>query len=231
MAKKFGSKVLVSGVANSGKTSLLKPLKNVFVIARDGKRYPFAQAHVNMPDIEHSKDGPGAVTGIINIINTKLGLYKEKYGALPDTVVFDSISKIFLDIETAVMQKVTSFPYAVINTEIAQLVAYIENTLIPNGINVVLVSHALLDEDTGLYKLVNAGGQYGKKGGVLSEVDQAIFIEAKAAKRVVHHRNLKFISRSLEDSFPDSQPIAEFDLQNYLEVLSGKGGSAAEFEL
>jgi len=229
--QKFGSKVLISGTANSGKTTLLKPLTDVFVIARDGKRYPFAQPHVNMPEVTHDKNGPGAAEGIINIINTKLGAYKEKYGSLPKTVVFDSISKIFLDIEVAVTKVVTSFPYGVINTEIAELVAYIESTLIPNGINVVIISHALMDEDTGLFKLVNAGGAYGKKGGFLSETDQAVFLEAKATKRMVHHRNLKFISRSLNESFPDVEPVAEFNLQNYLDTLSGASGSAAEFEL
>jgi len=229
--KKFGAKVLISGMANTGKTSLLKPLEDVFVVARDGKRYPFSQPHTNMPDITHDKQGIGASDGIINVVNTKLGAYKEKFGHLPQTIVFDSISKIFLDIEIAVTNAVSSFPYSVINTEIAKLVAYIENTLIPNGINVVLVSHALPDEDTGMFKLVNAGGAYGKKGGILSEVDFALFIEAKSNKRMIHHRSLKFISRNLIESFPDTEPVGEFNLQDYLNVLTGDSSDAAAFEL
>lgn len=166
-------KLLISGMANTGKTTLLKTLEDVFVVARDGKKYPFAQAHTNIPALIYKPTAEEAPNGermtvveqLIDIINTKLGVYNEKFGKLPTTIVFDSISKIFLDIESAVMAKVDSFPYGVINTEIAMLVDYIEETLIPHGINVVIVSHALADED-GVFKLVNAGGQYGKKGGL-----------------------------------------------------------------
>jgi len=231
-------KLLISGMANTGKTTLLKTLEDVFVVARDGKRYPFAQPHTNIPDLIYKPSAEEAPEHermtvseqLIDIINTKLIKYKEKNDKMPSTIVFDSISKIFLDIESAVMAKVDSFPYGVINTEIAMLVNYIENTLIPYGINVVIVSHALKDEDADTYKLVNAGGQYGKKGGFLSEVDNAIFIEAKGTKRIIHNRSLKFISRTLNEDLPDNMPVADYNLQDHINLLTGMGDAAAEFE-
>lgn len=229
-------KILISGMANTGKTTLLKTLEDVFIVARDGKKYPFPQAHTNIPDLKY-KPTEGENQGLtvsaqyINLINTKLGAYKDKYGKLPKTVVFDSISKIFLDIESAVMEKVTSFPYGVINTEIASIVNYIEETLIPNDINVIIVSHAIYDEDASMYKLVNAGGQYGKKGGFISEVDNAIFVEAKNNKRVVHHKSLKFISRTLHEELPDNLPVAEYNLQDHINLLATSRNDTKEFEL
>jgi len=226
-----GIKILISGTPNSGKTSLLQDLEHVFVVARDGKRYPFAQPHVNISQMVHEKNGPSVVDSLLNTVNEKLGVYFDKFGVLPETVVFDSVSKIFLDIEAAVSSVVTSFPYSVINAEISKLVNYIENELIARDINVVVVSHANWDEDTAIYKLVNAGGAYGKKGGFLSEVDNSIFLESKANKRVVHHRSLKFISRTLSAELPDSEDRTTYSLKKHLELLQKDSDAAASFEL
>ena len=226
-----GIKILVSGTPNSGKTTLMQSLDDVFVIARDGKRYPFAQPHVNISQMVHKKNGPSVVDTLINTVNEKLGVYVEKFGKLPETIVWDSISKIFLDIEASVSMVVTSFPYSVINAEISKLVNYIENELIARDINVIIVSHANWDEATGVYKLVNAGGAYGKKGGFLSEVDNAIFVEAKKNKRVVHHRSLQFISRTLSPDLPDTEQVTDYNLKKHLEVLKHMSNNAAAFEL
>lgn len=226
-----GIKILVSGTPNSGKTTLMQSLDNVFVIARDGKRYPFAQPHVNIAEMHHTKDGPSVADSLIATVNEKLGVYVEKFGQLPETIVWDSISKIFLDIESSVSLVISSFPYSVINAEIAKVVNYIENELIARDINVIVVSHARWEEETGKYELVNAGGSYGKKGGFLSEVDNAIFIEAKKNKRVVHHRSLQFVSRTLSPDLPDTEQVADYSLKEHLEVLKKMSTNAAEFEL
>jgi len=44
-------KMLISSLPNIGKTTLLQTLDDVLVIARDGKKYPFPQAHVNVEDL------------------------------------------------------------------------------------------------------------------------------------------------------------------------------------
>ena len=67
------TKLLLSGAPNSGKTSLLQTLTDVLVIARDGKRYPFKQPHVNVPDFIYAQE-------VIELITEKIGVFEEKHG-------------------------------------------------------------------------------------------------------------------------------------------------------
>lgn len=216
-------KMLVSGITNSGKTSLLQSLEDVLVIARDGKKYPFAQPHVNVPDFTN-------INTLIDLIVEKVEAYEKKIGKMPKTLAVDSISKILLDIEGYVLEQVKSFPYGKVNTEIKKFVDFIERDM-ATTFNVVLVSHALYNEDTSGYNLVNAGGSYGKKGGMLSEVDEAVFLEVKGKKRIIHYRNSKMASRTVMADLPDSVPLEEFDLQKHLMLLQSKQSKAAEWSL
>lgn len=215
--------MLVSGITNSGKTSLLQSLKKVLVIARDGKQYPFPQAHVNVPDFT-------SVDWLIDHVIEKVNAYEEKIGEPPETLAVDSISKILLDIEGYVLEQVKSYPYGKVNTEIKKFVDFIERDMATN-FNVVLVSHALYNEDTNGYNLVNAGGSYGKKGGMLSEVDEAVFLEVRGKNRIVHYRSAKMSSRTTMAELPDSVPLEEFNLQKHLELLGKKQNKAAEWSL
>lgn len=216
-------KLLVSSLPNIGKTSLLKSLTDVLVIARDGKKYPFPQPHVNVPDFTSADQ-------LIDLIVAKVEAYEEKMEVLPKTIAIDSISKVLLDIEGYTLEQVKSFPYGKVNTEIKKVVDFIERDMVPN-FNVVLVSHALYNEDVSGYSLVNAGGSYGKKGGILSEVDEAIFIELKGKKRTVHFRNSKMVSRTTMADLPESMPIEEFDLQKHIELLESKQQEADKWSL
>ena len=216
-------KLLVSSLPNIGKTTLLSSLEDVLVIARDGKKYPFPQPHVNVPDFTSAEE-------LINLIVEKTEAYEEKTGEMPKTIAIDSISKILLDIEGYVLDQVKSFPYAKVNTEIKQVVDFIEREMVPN-FNVVLVSHALYNEDVSGYGLVNAGGSYGKKGGILSEVDEAIFVELKGKKRIVHFRNSKMVSRTTNSELPDSMPIEDFNLQAHVELLQAAQHDAEKWSL
>ena len=216
-------KLLVSSLPNIGKTTLLQSLTDVLVVARDGKRYPFAQPHVNVPDFTSADQ-------LIDLIVEKVSAYEDKMGELPKTIAIDSISKILLDIEGYVLEQVKSFPYGKVNTEIKKVVDFIERDMAPN-FNVVLVSHALYNEDVSGYSLVNAGGSYGKKGGILSEVDEAIFLELKGKNRIVHFRNSKMVSRTTTASLPDSMPVEEFDLQKHIDLLTEKQSKAEKWSL
>lgn len=216
-------KLLVSGITNSGKTSLLQTLTDVLIIARDGKKYPFPQAHVNVPDFTN-------IDTLIDLIVEKVQAYEQKHGAMPKTIVIDSISKVLLDIEGYVLEQVKSFPYGKVNTEIKKFVDFIERDMADN-FNVILVSHALYNEDTNGYNLVNAGGSYGKKGGMLSEVDEAVFLEVKGKNRIIHYRHAKMASRTTMGDLPDSVPLDEFDLQKHLELLQTKQSKAEEWSL
>lgn len=216
-------KLLVSSLPAIGKTTLIEGMEKTLVIARDGKKFPFEMPHVNVPDFT-------AVDQFIDLVVEKVEAYEERMGEPPETIVIDSISKMLLDIEGYVLQQIKSFPYGKVNTEIKTLVDFIEGDMAEN-FNIVLISHALYSEENSGYSLVNAGGSYGKKGGMLSEVNESIFLELKGKKRIVHFRNPKMIARTLVSDLPDSLPVEEFSLQKHIEMLSKQQSSAAEWSL
>lgn len=151
-------KLLISGLPNTGKSTLLKDLdpEKTLVISRDGKRFPFPIPHRTIEDFEDVED---LITQITDAIET----YVTKYDKNPEVIAIDSLSKILLDIEARILKKVKSFPYGVINTEITKLVEFLEHTIAANC-HLVLISHALLNTETDSVELVNAGGSWGKKG-------------------------------------------------------------------
>lgn len=205
------AKILLSGLSNSGKTSLLQTLTDVLVIANDGKKYPFKQPHVNVPQVTTADE-------LIVEIEGALERYETKFDTLPKTLVIDSISKVLLDIESHYVATISSFPYGQIGKDISQLMNYIENELVQNGCNVIFVSHAMKDID-GQYSLVTSGGAAGKRGGVIADVDNAIYIEIKGKKRTIWYKNPKLLARSLNADLPEFVELDDFNLQNYLEVL------------
>ena len=217
-------KLLISAESNSGKTTLTKNLKEALVISHDGKKYPFAVPHVMVPTF-------GSVTELINLTNEKIVSYKEKFGEYPKTIVFDSVSKIFDTILNTCNLKYTGFKiYSELNKEITELTDYIQNTLIASDMNVILISHAIFDQDTAKYNLVGKG-DFAKRGGFLAETDQALFIETKNNKRIVHFRSTKFPARTLNVEDPDNISVDDFNLQDYLETLSAAQSSVDEFAL
>ena len=72
---------------------------------------------------------------------------------------------------------------------------------------------------------------FAKRGSFLSEVDNAVFLEGKANKRIVHHRSLKFPARSVLPELPDSQPADEYNLAEHINTLSKLGDNVAAFVL
>lgn len=220
----MASKILISALANKGKTTLLKTLEDVFVVAHDGKKYPFPQPHTNVDTFD-------SIQELIALVNSKLGMYKEKYSELPKTIVFDSVSKIFDTIASNCQRKYKGFEiWKYVNEEITSFTSYIENVLIPNGLNVVIVSHAVWNADTASYELV-AQGQFAKRGAFLAEVDNAVFIDVKNNKRTVYHRSAKLPARSTlsTDILPDDQPVEEYSLQDHINKLNAIGNTVAEF--
>ena len=225
----MGTKLLITGQTNSGKSSLLKDLEDVFVISRDGKKYPFPQPHWNVPDftfieevIYGTDDEDGHVDGIVDKINN----YEEKFGKLPKTIALDSISKLLLDIEASCIARISNFPYGEVNKEIKKLTDFLYE--LSEEFNVVIVSHTMDKGDEGELQLVNAGGAFGKKGGILSEVDFSLYVEQKGKKRSVHHRNYKGVTRTLIHDLPEKQPVTDldkphkegdFNLQTYLDTI------------
>ena len=72
---------------------------------------------------------------------------------------------------------------------------------------------------------------FAKRGGFLAETDEAIFIETKNGKRILHFRSTKFPARTLTTDVPDSQPSDDFNLQTHLEMLAATQNDVDSYAL
>ena len=152
-------KLLGSGLSNSGKTHLLKGLKDTLVVSHDGKRFPHRMPHVNVPDFQTASQ-------LITIVREKMESYKEKYGDYPSIVVFDTVSKIFDTLMDSCNVRFKNFDiYKELNKEIHEFTDFVENVLVASGINVILLSHAIWKEEDSQYVLVGKG-DFSKRGGL-----------------------------------------------------------------
>jgi hypothetical protein len=217
-------KILVSGEANSGKTTLTKTLDDVLVVYHDGKQFSIKNTpHVNVPSFETTDE-------LISVVSEKVQTYHDKFGKYPETIVFDSVSRIFDTLYDACNRKYSGFQiYSMLDKEIKAFNEFIEQSLIPT-VNVVIISHAIFDQDANKYNLVGKGS-FQKTGGFLSTVDESVFIETKANKRIVHFKSTKFPARTLTDELPESTPVEEFSLKQHIEMLAADQHSVSEFEL
>ena len=217
-------KILISGEAAAGKTTLIKDLSNALLLSHDGKKPVVKLPHVyisNFTDIDE----------LLVTFNEKIEAYNERYGNYPETIVIDSVSRIYDTISNICNDKYSGFTiYSSMDKMIKQLNSYIEDTLIASGMNVILISHALYDSETSQYNLVGKGS-YAKLGGALSTVEEALFLEKKSNKRIVHFRSTKFPARTLQSELPDSLPVDEFSMQTYLEAIIANQADADSYSL
>ena len=214
------AKVLITGMANTGKTTLLKPLTNALVIARDGKPFSLELPHVNVP--EYKKIGE-----LTDLVNNKLDAYESKLGHMPDTLVFDSVSRIFTDIETNCMNAYSGYDvWSNVNKEMNQFLEYINEAQEIGGLNIVLIAHAVWDEKAGKY-IETCKGSFAKIGGFLSTVDYAINIDIKGNKRLITHKG-NSLSRTLLDGMPEKEDANNFNLQTYLDKIKAKSSEVTE---
>lgn len=217
-------KILISAEANGGKTTLTKDLESSLVISHDGKKYPFPVPHVLVPAFDNIQE-------LIDLSIEKIETFFEKFEKYPDTIVFDSVSKIFDTIHTNCNEKYKGFViYSELDKEITRFTSFIEESLVASNMNVVLISHALYDSETAKYNLVGKGS-FAKRGGFLAEVDEGIFIELKSNKRVIHFKSTKLPARSLLEDLPDSMPIDDFNLQKHINTLAGNASNVGNYQL
>lgn len=220
MAVKF----LISGLPNSGKTSLTKNVEDALVISHDGKAYPFKTPHATIQDIPSGD-------ALISFIEEKAAAYQERYKKLPKTIIIDSFSRVMESLYNSCNAKYTSFAvYSNLDKEISKIANFIENELVSNGVNVIVICHAIYDEKEDKYELVGKGS-FSKIGGFLSVVDHGVYIEATKNKRTLHFRSTKYPARTLEDKLPDSLSVDEFDLTELIEIISSSVSEASEFAL
>lgn len=215
----MSAKILITGMPNTGKTTLLKPLKNALVMARDGKPFSLELPHVNVAEFKN-------IDEFLNLLDEKLEAYNQKMGSYPDTIVFDSVSRLFTDIETSCSKRFNGYEvWANVNKEITKFLEAI-NTLQENGFNIVLIAHAVWDENAKKY-IETCKGSFAKIGGFLSTVDYALNIDIVGNKRIITHRGTN-LSRSLLDDIPDKESASEFNLQTYIDKIRAKASVVSE---
>ena len=213
------SRLLITGLSNTGKTSLLKTLKDVLVISRDGKPFSLELPHFNVPDFT-------TIDELLGMVSEKLEAYKKKYNDYPRIIAFDSVSRIFTDIENSCNKRFRGFDvWTNVNKEITSFVSAI-NDMENGGYDIVLIAHCTWDEKAGRY-VETSKGSFAKMGGFLSVVDYAINIDIVGKKRIVTYRGIS-LARTLLDNVPDMQEVKDFNLQNYLEAIRAKTSTVTE---
>ena len=219
-------KILLSGVAGTGKTSLLKNLKNAFVISRDGKDFTLPIPHVVYREFsgvldmiegyEYEQDIINPKTNEVTVelvqvegMITKLDKYREKFGHFPDTIALDSVSKLANDIIEKGNTDFENFEtHAYIKKDLGLLNKFITEYLAPRCSTLVLINH-LVNKDG---KFIQTGsGNFKDKGGFYAEVDEAItLVNQTDKKRKVYTRGEKYQARTLLD-VPTEMPIPFID--------------------
>lgn len=216
MAVKF----LVSAFEKSGKSTITSQLRNPLVINLDQKEYGFKVPHVNIKEYL-------GMDALLETIAEKLQAYKEKFGKYPENLIFDTVTQMY-----SAMQKYNSDKYKGFDVhskngqETMAFNQFIEQQLLPAGINVIIVAHTLYDEATSRH-IIPATGAFAKAGSWTSVVNDSIFVEVKSNKLVVHLKGLKYPARTTLTDLPDSIPVEEYSLQDHLDQLSAK---SVEFE-
>lgn len=215
----MSAKVLITGMPNTGKTTLLKTLKNALVFARDGKPFSLELPHVNVTEYTN-------MNNFLALVSDKLEAYNKKFGAYPETIVFDSVSRIFTDVETSCSKRFNGYEvWANVNKEIQSFLEAI-NSMQEGGFNIVLIAHAVWDENAKKY-IETCKGSFAKIGGFLSVTDYALNIDLVGNKRIITHRGSS-LSRTLLDDIPDKQSADDFNLQEYVDKIASKSNEVAE---
>lgn len=209
----MSAKVLITGMPNTGKTTLLKTLKNVLVFARDGKPFSLELPHVNVTEYTN-------MNNFLSLVSDKLEAYNKKFGTYPETIVFDSVSRIFTDVETSCSKRFNGYEvWANVNKEIQSFLEAI-NSMQEGGFNIVLIAHAVWDENAKKY-IETCKGSFAKIGGFLSTVDYALNIDIVGSKRIITHRGTS-LSRTLLEGIPDKEDSNSFNLQEYIDKIKAK---------
>ena len=218
-----GSKLLICGLENSGKTTLTSNLEEVMVVQVDNKRYPFNVPHYRVEEYK-------GIADFKNTLVEKLKAYKEKYGKRPRTVVFDTVTKLYELMYKYSQENFKGFDiHNSISNDTLAFNTLVEKLLIQNGVNVVVTAHVVHDENTSRY-VVPATGIFAKTGSWLSIVDEASYIYTQGNERWISHSELKYPCRTTLD-LKKAEPLSQYDINEHMKALEAKADDAEECAL
>jgi len=217
-------KILVSAFESSGKSTITSKLEDALIFNMDHKEYGFKVPHANIKDYE-------GMTELLNTVSEKIQGYKEKFGQFPKTIVFDTVTQMYSSMQKFNADKFKGFDiHSNNNRDTLAFNEFIEQSLIPSNINVVITAHAMWDEATSRH-IIPATGAFAKAGSWLSVVNDSIFIEKKSNKLIVHTSSMKFPSRTTLSDMKESIPMDEYDLQEHINKLAAQKFEAEEYVL
>jgi hypothetical protein len=219
-----GIKLLISAFESSGKSTITSKLDNVLVFNMDHKEYGFKVPHANLKDYQ-------GMDALLDEVASKVEAYQDKFGELPATVVFDTVTQMYSSMQKFNADKYKGFDvHSNNNRDTLAFNEFIENSLIPSGINVVVIAHTTYDEATSRH-IIPATGAFAKAGSWLSVVNDAVFIEKKTNKLLVHTSGLKYPARTTLEDLDTNVEIENYSLQDHINKLKAVKFEATEFEL
>lgn len=219
-----GIKLGIVALENSGKTTLISTITDALVVSTDNKAFTGKVPHFRYSTYE-------GLEHLLGTINSKIESYAEKFKKLPRTLVIDSVTHLANNMEKYWNEKATGFNvWSGLGKDIMAFNAYLEDIIIPEGINVVFTSHCQFDKDTAKY-MIAAPGNFGKNGSWLSVTDNAIFLEVKGGKRLVHTNNSKYPCRTNLANLPESYTIEEYSLNDHIEALEANNTESEEWTI
>ena len=218
-------KFLIAGTERSGKTTLTSKIEDVLIVSFDVKKYPYKVPHVNFNEYT-------GMSNVIEQINEKIVAFEEKMGHFPKTIVFDTVTAMYTRMNQWANGAFSGFSiHSAINNDTLAFNTYIEDELLPNGVNVVIVAHTIFDKGTEKF-IVPATGAFEKSGSWLGSVDEASYVEIKSDKFYIHHKNLKFPCRStVGEELPKSEKVDDYDINKHIDLLTHKELHNSEYEI
>lgn len=215
-------KLLICGFESSGKSTIASQLDDVLVFNFDHKEYGFKVPHVNVKDYN-------GLDEMIGLITEKIEQYKDKLGKYPKTVVFDTMTQFYSSMQQYNGTKYKGFEeHKQNNQDTLTFNKFIEDSLIPSDINVIIVAHTIFDESTSRY-IIPATGAFAKAGSWLSVVNESIYIEKKSNKLIIHTNSLKYPCRSTLADIKTGVNSEEYSLQVHIDALTSVKLESEEF--
>jgi hypothetical protein len=211
-------KILVNGIAGSGKTSLIESFGNeTFVVSRDAKNFMFPIPHMmvdkwyDMTTFLYGAD-TGQVDDAGNKIRIegvadKITLYTQKMGKPPENVVIDSGSQIWMDVieKASLTPNVYGSQGAEVTKEMGIFTKFIHEYLELNGVNVILLNHVIEEKVEGAFTgtyLPFGTGKFKDKGGFYSTVNESVTVALEGENRFVYTNSVAKMARTTLKDLP-----------------------------